>query len=142
MASNNAWMKMREIKFRVWDEINGKMYYPSKPWDNLRIFCDGWDLLLQDKDESVADGIDSVLLQFTGLRDKKGKEIYEGDICKDSLGGVYEIYWDEEFSAWALLYLPSKTRHQKIIAKNLEVVGNMYESMEEHWKGLQNVERK
>jgi uncharacterized phage protein (TIGR01671 family) len=58
---------MREIKFRVWDE--GMMV----PWDDLK----EWECNLSELNELR-------LMQYTGLKDKNGQEIYEGDVCKDS----------------------------------------------------------
>ena len=67
---------MREIKFRVWDEDNKKMnYHPvlvTFPIENL-VYR---DTLRRD------------LMQYTGLKDKNGREIYEGDIIK----GVFYMY--------------------------------------------------
>ena len=53
---------MREIKFRAWD---GEGFYK---WEHLRLVS------------PVEWGNDLILQQFTGLHDKNGKEIYEGDI--------------------------------------------------------------
>jgi len=67
-------MKSREIKFRAWHEINKNMHPPSSMFEittNGQIYREGFNCT-----------DDYILMQYTGLKDKNGKEIYEGDIYR------------------------------------------------------------
>ena len=74
---------MREIKFRAWDNKHKKWMwpYPDAFWiiGETTVF----NLLAQAEDMSIRDYNEIQIVQYTGLKDKNGTEIYEGDIIND-----------------------------------------------------------
>jgi len=64
-------MKKREIKFRAWD-IEGK-----------RMYNFDFDEIIQQGHVKYCEILDGELMQFTGLLDKNGKEIYVGDVLRE-----------------------------------------------------------
>ncbi len=116
----------REIKFRAWD-IN------KKAWKGLWIFRGG-HTEQYDVSNNKIDILDltnkwqgCVLMQFTGLHDKNGKEIYEGDIVDFGNKIQYEVEWSPEN---AMFHLKGPNDIYSLIFNECEVIGNIYENPE------------
>lgn len=127
---------MREIKFRAWDKKHKEMADP---------FTIPWALTFQPPSGQFRGWDDCVFMQYTGLKDKNGKEIYEGDNIKFSFYNGYSnlhyaeeavIYWNKELVhfEWmsarrlAVSLGDRNLQSNELISK--EVIGNIYESPE------------
>ena len=148
---------MREIKFRAWDNQNKRMMEWLRTWkddecdpDNdydfkkmeLYINQEG-HILEQTYEHGMCDTHYQLqgqpkytLMQYTGLKDKNGKEIYEGDIVKTSWETGQIIYEGDSFN----LYLGTAHKLPDGSCRNFieykdnwrswEVVGNIWENPE------------
>ena len=141
---------MREIKFRVWDTETSNMLYPWTAIDrghhSFGVSPDG--LLYYNLQSGWGS---REIMQYTGLKDKNGKEIYEGDIIKRtfiiSKGNKYHDDRDDdmvESNNWGVKYLLNQETltsqfylssingkefvfYEKVIN---EIIGNIHENPE------------
>lgn len=110
----------REIKFRAWmGEYNEFFYF------------DLYDL--QQNPDYYGDALDELLMQYTGLKDKNGKEIYEGDIA---LGRSYGAEFKEVVHMICGGYAPYTAHNEDAILvfdhspMESEIIGNIFENPE------------
>ena len=80
----------REIKFRIWD-IENKEMLKVQELDFEPTFYGGRIAIRPDQSNDYFDTEDMILMQYTGLHDKNGKEIYEGDIVKALISGRWFV---------------------------------------------------
>lgn len=116
---------MREIKFRAWDKDNAVMVSAGK-YDDEYISFEGRAVDI-DMFSSGIHTLNYDLMQYTGLKDKNGFEIYEGDIIAlDGLiKGNRKVYWHDNFACWAVTKF-GDTLH--LFHDDCEVIGNIYEN--------------
>ena len=104
---------LREIKFRVWDSISKAFHY----WGNI-----------QNNNFNDFDLEHYTLLQFTGLKDINGRDIYEGDVCKyKNYKGVVSY----EFRGYQCK--PKNHNGLDVLSYRedlIEVIGNIYQNPE------------
>ena len=157
---------MRELKFRAWNRVTKKMWWFDLMWGNMHAVGSGWIGMVDSPAEpkwsksffgdnrTQVDPDDCEIMQYTGLKDKQGVEIYEGDIVKaisdfvmlgtgEPTGKIctemHKVIYMEEKACFITQSVKSHYpnghidkfgMNQERMTKYYEVIGNIYENSE------------
>jgi len=141
---------MKNIKFRAWDKREKRIFnvteiefsFNNEIFNEIKEVkldgkwgkCCGLDRYGQKECFTwwgeYRDGKDCELIQFTGLTDDNGKEIFEGDIVDITVDGfpklIGSVIWDKLFAGFQIW----DGEDEFDIKKNVKVIGNIYENPE------------
>ena len=122
----------RRLKFRVWDKLEKRFIYPDKGYQGHYV------LDLNGRFQNLQNGSggdEYVVQQYTGLKDKNSKEIYEGDIIRgkfhdtDYYGNLKtitaEVVWIERYACFNI-----GVEEWRYSGEPVTVIGNIFENNE------------
>ncbi|MDK2932375.1 MAG: hypothetical protein PWP27_185 [Clostridiales bacterium] len=135
-----------KIKFRVWDKKNNRMITPKKFTTIKPVIDFNGNLGVMDTYKNwhwhgIVPEDEYELMLFTGLLDKNDREIYEGDILKDTDNEIYYVdfirgcfYLKTNYKSFPHLgwteWLPMCEIDRLVNPTEFEIIGNIYENPE------------
>ncbi len=114
-------------KFRVYDKVECMMITTSDYEDLSDLFC----ILKNDTDT----GYISELMQSTGLIDKNGEEIFEGDVLLTYDDELAKVFWNDDLAGWFVDFIYEIAELSEVAdiqsgRSICEIIGNIYENPE------------
>jgi len=119
--------KMRDLKFRAWDrEANNMMEEVAFKFNEYGVYVESHDYIGNFRKERIE------IMQFSGLRDSNGNEIYEGDILEWTEDGVSTqrgvVKWSDVNCGFVVTYGEDLAWFVTAPPRPMKIVGNIHES--------------
>jgi uncharacterized phage protein (TIGR01671 family) len=131
----------RELKFRAWDKYTSKML-EQKGISGSNSYISFLDFYYDNSEDRNFGSVinDLILMQFTGIHDKNGKEIFEGDLLQyDGYNfrlinkeKIYQIRYDDNLAQYYAYNLENSFDTFLVVRawKESKIIGNIYENPE------------
>jgi uncharacterized phage protein (TIGR01671 family) len=132
----------RKIKFRAWDKYTSKMLEQLGGISGSNSYISFLDFYYDNSEDRNFGSVinDLILMQFTGLLDKNGKEIFEGDLLQyDGYNfklinkeKIYQIKYDDNLAQYYSCNLENSFDTFLVVRawKESKIIGNIYENPE------------
>lgn len=127
----------REIKFRAWrEDVVSTEPYGNNSFEQKFIESNIEDIKTREfssfEEKWFVKACRVDIMQYIGIKDKNGKEIYEGDIVRTNSGRLCKVVWfsSSQYQGWDLTPIETKNPAPTEVGfwNNLEVIGNVYEN--------------
>lgn len=128
---------MRKIKFRAWDVSKAKMIVV----DQMTFRTNGdvfnvWDSKISDDVPGLLiNPTSGILMQYIGIKDKNGKDIYDGDKLQTVLDdgtrlSTFIVEWIEDYARFMIIREHDNEKYgmNQSVSKNKEIIGNIHEN--------------
>ncbi len=118
---------MREILFRGKSVPGGRWLY-----GDYMSYAGGAQIWTHDADGGTWNAIVDLTTvgQYTGLTDKNGKKIFDGDILKFDDMGIYPVWWDADYCTFGSCWFSDFDPLHKYDSRKIEVIGNIHDNPE------------